>query len=124
MVFQYTVESVDVDGDGAPDGDLVTKWRVKADGTRAVVARKFVPKAAVRAVVQKAVVASRKPSRGTPPRRQLRTYRGQTPPAAQAQQPVQVQDKTNFGQYVKMGAGVEIGRLGVDAVADALGDLF
>ena len=54
----------------------------------------------------------------------LKTYKGATPPPAQTTLPVQVQGDTNFSQYIKLGAGVEIGRLAVDAVAGALSDLF
>jgi len=119
MPFQYTIEPIDVDGDGIHDGDLVTKWRLKKDGTRVVVSHKFVAAKKMKEIAKKVSKAANPSSSPN-----LKTYKGATPPPAQVAQPVQVQDKTNFGQFVKLGAGVEIGRLAVDAVAGALSDLF
>jgi hypothetical protein len=142
MVFQYTVEAIDVDGDGVPDGDLVTKWRIKKDGTRAVVQRKFVPTQKIKALVGKAAASAaaanvasasasikakakaKKTKAATSATSYLKTFKGQEAPATMAQQPVQIQDKTQFAQYMKMGAGLEVGRIAVDTVASAISDLF
>jgi hypothetical protein len=146
MVFQYTVEAIDVDGDGVPDGDLVTKWRIKKDGTRTVVQRKFVPTQKIKALVGKAAAnasateeanasvastkvkvkakAVAKKTKAKAATSYLKTFKGQEAPATMAQQPVQIQDKTQFAQYMKMGAGLEVGRIAVDTVASAISDLF
>ena len=134
MVFQYTVEAIDVDGDGIPDGDLVTKWRLKKDGTRTVVQHKFVPSEKIKAIVQKAANATATATAATATKTKasktkakpamLKTYKGAVAPAALEQQPVQIQDRTKFGQYVKMGAGLEVGRIAIDTVASAISDLF
>jgi hypothetical protein len=116
--IQITVQAIDVDGDGIPDGDLVSKWLVKPDGTRKLVSHKFVSAKDMQNVAHTAASAAN--SKG----KKLVTYKGATPPASQEQQPVQVQDKTTFGQYIKLGAGVEVGRIAVDSVANALSDLF
>ena len=131
MVFQYTVEAIDVDGDGITDGDLVTKWRLKKNGTRTLVQHKFVPSEKIKAIVQKAATATA--AKATTPQTKtkatakpaiLKTYKGAVAPAAQEQQILQVQDRTKFGQYIKMGAGLEVGRIAIDTVASAISDLF
>lgn len=136
MVFQYTVEAIDVDGDGIPDGDLVTKWRLKKDGTRTVVQHKFVPSEKIKTIVQQAATATATAAAtdaATPKLKTksakakpaiLKTYKGAVAPAAQEQQILQVQDRTKFGQYIKMGAGLEVGRIAIDSVASAISDLF
>jgi len=126
--IQITVQSIDVDGDGIPDGDLVSKWKLQKDGTRTLVGHKFVSNKGMKAVADKAIVATayKKQSKAVKAveTKALKTYKGATPPASQSTDPVQVQDKTSFGQYVKLGAGAEVGRIAVDTVANALGDLF
>ena len=135
MVFQYTVEAIDVDGDGIPDGDLITKWRVKKDNTRTVVQRKFVPIQKIKALVGKAAMATATAAAAAATATAVvatkakapvyvKTFQGKVPPASMEQQPVQIQDKTQFAQYMKMGAGLEVGRIAVDTVASAISDLF
>jgi hypothetical protein len=121
MPFQYTVETIDVDGDGKVDGDLVTKWRLKKDGSKVVVSHKFVAAAKMQQIAKQVQAQT---SSLVKTSKTLKTYKGATPPPAQTTLPVQVQGDTNFSQYIKLGAGVEIGRLAVDTVAGALSDLF
>lgn len=127
--FKYTIEKIDIDGDGVPDGDLISQWRVKAGKPDALMGRKFVPFDKMEKIAKKVITAnaeakaskaSAKASRAS----KVRLTRRAISDPNQSDAPVQVQDKTNFVQYVKLGAGVEVGRLAVDAVAGALADLF
>ena len=57
--FQYTIESIDVNGDGIPDGDLISQCaREGRRDARAKVGRKFVPIDDIKKLVDNAVAAS------------------------------------------------------------------
>jgi hypothetical protein len=136
---QYTVEPIDVDGDGIPDGDMVTKY---VNGK--VVSRKFVPMKKIQQIVAKSMASSAassasrpKKARAPPSATQGMVYASwaglgggcaptykRLPEVQESNKPVLVQDSTGFAQYVKAGAGMEAGRLATDAVVDGLEDLF
>lgn len=117
----YVVEAIDVDGDGIPDGDLVKKF----DGNK-LISQKFVAKKELKKLatkVKKANSNALKTAVKSPKQRVI--YK--TPPQT-GNQPVVVQQQTNFGEYLKMGVGVgagaEVGKIAVDAMFDGLSDLF
>lgn len=62
--------------------------------------------------------------------KQVRVVYNRTPPVAVAKDPppLVIKDETSFGQHLKagvgLGAGLEVGQLGVDAAVGFLGDLF
>lgn len=115
MVFQYTIEKIDIDGDGIPDGDLVSQWKLNRKGERVLVSRKFVPIQKIKEIVDNIPK--------TPKAKTIRTYK-KAIPSEPTTAPVQIQDKTEFVQYIKQGAGTQIGRIAVDSLAGALGDMF
>jgi hypothetical protein len=140
-VYQYRIVPIDADNDGIKDYDLVEKI---LDGK--VVARKLVPAAKMKKIAENTMKFIAK-QESTPKKKKKMVYKNMPPlqtmqtnasaqqplqqapqQAQQAQQPVMVQDKTNFGQYVKAGLGMGIGlavaEKGVDFVADEIGDLF
>ena len=111
----YTIEKIDINGDRIPDGDLVTKY---VNGK--IVARKFVPLKDIKKLAKK------KNTLQTPVKEKIKLYsiKNLQQTANQGDNKVVVQNESSFGQYVKMGAGIEVGKLGVDALADGLGNLF
>ena len=113
MVFKYTIEKIDIDGDGIPDGDLISQWKVTKTGKKTLVSRKFVPIKKIKEIVDNLPTTNAKKI----------SYK-KSLPTEPTIAPVQIQDKTHFVQYMKQGAGNEIGRVAVDSLADALGNLF
>ncbi len=121
----FTVESIDVDGDSIPDGDMVSKY---VDGV--LVSRKFVPLTKLKRIARNAAAKSRSSSR--PPRNAPPNAPRNAPPNAPRNaranaapdNRVIVQEDTGFGQYIKAGAGMEAGRVATDAVVDGLMGLF
>lgn len=111
---QYTIESIDVDGDGIPDGDLVTKY---INGK--VVSRKFVPLTKLKKIAANIQNQNVKTPKSAP----KMVYKN-IPQVQDTNKPVLIQDKTGFAQYIKAGAGHEAGKLATDAVVDGLKDLF
>jgi len=111
----YTVEQIDIDGDGIPDGDLITMWKKGK-----AVQRKFVPFKKIKQIVDSSAQLAQVPVK----KRVKVVKRIRTPTPEGEQQPVQIQDKTTFGQYIKAGAGTQIGRIAIDAVASKIGELF
>ena len=114
---QYTVESIDVDGDGIPDGDLVTKY---VNGK--VISRKFVPLSKLKNIA-KNIKTVQNQNVKTVSKSPKMIYKN-IPPVQDTNKPVLVQDTTGFAQYIKAGAGHEAGRLATDAVVDGFKSLF
>jgi hypothetical protein len=112
----YTVEAIDVDGDGIPDGDLVTKF---VNGK--VVSRKFVPHEKMKQIADDAAA-----QQAQTPGRQKRIIYKNIPAAPDPQRngPVMVADQTGFAQYIKMGAATQAGTLATNAVVDGIAGLF
>jgi hypothetical protein len=111
MPYRFVIEKIDIDGDNIPDGDLVKKY----NGSK-LVGQKFVAFDKMKEIADEAMYASKE---GT---KQKVVY--QRMPANEEDKPVIVKDATHFGQYVKAGAGLEVGRVAVDGLVDALGGLF
>lgn len=111
---QYTIEAIDVDGDGVQDGDLVTKY---VNGK--IHSRKFVPLAQLK---KKLKQTNLKPSIGEKPQKLV--YKQVPQNMENTSKPVIIQESTNFGQYVKAGAGMTVGSLAVNTVFDGLASLF
>lgn len=112
---QYTIEAIDVDGDGVPDGDLITKI-----SKGKIVSRKFVPYKKL-----KEIADTVKTSGKVVGAKKLKIQKKRPLPTNEpVTNPVIVQDQTTFGQLIKQGAGREIGKISVDVVADELGKLF
>lgn len=122
---QYTVTPLDVDGDGIPDGDLVTKY---VNGK--VETSKYVPLKKLKSEYKKAVASASKPKTRTvaaqePQASQKQVvYRNMPQDIQQSNNTVMVSDQTGFGQYVKQGAGFAVGGLAVDAAVSAISGLF
>lgn len=121
---QYTVESIDVDGDNIPDGDLVTKY---VNGK--VVSRKFVPLAKLKQVVKEAeaeakVAEAKTASSSSRTPSGTRMVYKNMPSVDKTDKPVVVAEQTGFGQYLKAGAGTEAGRLITDAIFTGIASLF
>lgn len=114
--LRYEIVSVDVDGDGIHDGHLVIQYK----GNK-VVSRKFVPLKALKTLYDAV-------PKKTPRQKQVSIVKDQRPKTPLEQTPkrevLAIEDKTSFGQYVKFGAGAELGREGVSMFTDALGNLF
>ena len=115
----YTVVTIDVDGDGIPDGDLVTKF---VNGK--VVSRKFVPHQKMKQIVDNA--AAQQPQTPKTGRQKRLIYKNvpATAPDPQRNGPVMVADQTGFAQYIKMGAATQAGSLATNAVVDGIAGLF
>lgn len=131
--IQFQVENIekvpiDIDGDGEPDGYLVTMF---VNGK--AVSKKFVPLQRLKGIVDKAslnatqnsVVKTVKSRATTPREPKSRVVYNKLPAQPdQTPQPLQVQDKTTFGQYVKQGVGIYAGKAVVEGVVDGLKSLF
>jgi hypothetical protein len=120
----YSVEAIDVDGDGVPDGDLVTQY---VNGK--VVSRKFVPHKKMKQIANKAIKAAKQPATPgqpqTPQQRKRLIYKSVPQvPDPQKNGPVMVADQTGFAQYLKMGAATQAGALATNAVVDGIAGLF
>ena len=114
----YTVEAIDVDGDGVPDGDLVTMF---ANGK--VVSRKFVPHQKMKEIADNA--ATLQPATPKAGRQKRLIYKNvPAVPDPQRNGPVMVADQTGFAQYIKMGAATQAGSLATNAVVDGIAGLF
>jgi hypothetical protein len=108
----YTFEPLDTDGDGVPDGDLVTKYvDGKVEGRP-----KFVPLDTMKKKIDE--VNQNAPHMATGPRVAVS---GQN---QDVNSPVQIADQTSFGQYVKQGAGTALGAIATTTVFNALGSIF
>lgn len=134
---QYRVEQIDVDDDGVPDGDMVTKI---VNGK--VVSRKFVPFYKLAEIANNAVASSNNSNRNknisykvrglnnapAAPSRERIVYKNMPAPVASQNKPVIVQERSGFGEYLKMGAGMgagaAAGSMAVHGIADGLGSLF
>lgn len=141
---KYTVEKIDIDGDGIPDGDLVTQWN--KDGTRV---NKFVPykqlKQAVMAKAKEAKLKARVNKRATfentnmfnnsnsnananatttTTRRSQKLVYKTMPDMNTTDKPVVVQDGTSLSQYFKQGVGFGAGMIAVETVFDGIKSLF
>lgn len=114
----YTVEAIDVDGDGIPDGDLVTMF---VNGK--VVSRKFVPHEKMKQIADNAV-AQQPQTPGTGRQKRLIYKNVPAVPDPQRNGPVMVADQTGFAQYIKMGAATQAGALATNAVVDGIAGLF
>lgn len=110
----YTVEQIDVDGDGIPDGDLITMWKKGK-----VVKRKFVPFKKIKQIVDSATQTEK-----VHVKNRVKIVKQIKQPNLEQSNPIQIQDKTTLGQYVKMGAGTEVGRVAIDVIASKIGELF
>jgi hypothetical protein len=109
---RFVIEPIDVDGDNVPDFNKVTKYNSKGN----IVSERYVKVDALKSMLGK-------PRAATNPASAERVVYNHMPANAQ-DKPVIVKDDTGFGQYVKLGAGVELGRLAVDGLAAGLGELF
>lgn len=127
---QFTVEPIDVDGDNIPDGDLVTKY---VNGK--AVSRKYVPLKKLKKIVDNAQeyatamennVNNRSKSTGKTPRTPggTRIVYKNMPDVENTDKPVMVADQTGFGQYIKAGAGLQLGSMATEAVVNGIADLF
>lgn len=111
---QYTIEPIDVDGDGIPDGDLVSKY---INGK--LLSRKFVPLTKLKKIVDN----SSSNVQDNLSKKSKVIYKN-LPNVQDTNKPVLVQDTTGFAQYIKQGAATQAGRLGTDAVVDGIKGLF
>jgi hypothetical protein len=104
---------VDVDGDGIIDGDLVTKY---VDGK--IAGHKFVKSEKLKNMVVKNNSAPKHSIQSKP-----RVYKNM-PQVQNTNNQVMVQDKTEFGQYLKQGLGLGIGMEAGKTLVDGLESLF
>ena len=122
--IQYTIEQLDVDGDGAYDGNLVTKWR---DGK--VVARKFVPFEKLKALTEKEMMKA-EPAASPQKKKGAKTpssiaFRERIPQHVEkVDKPLIVQNHSSFGEYIKAGAGISLGMHAVSGLLGAVSDMF
>lgn len=122
------VKKIDIDGDGIPDGDLVIKYiGDKEVGSKFVASDKMV-KIAKKAITQ-AKIEQENTSTKEKPMKQKIVYKSipLRPPGSQeatVQAPLQVQEQTSFGQYIKAGAGMTVGSIAVTSLMDGLSGLF
>lgn len=119
--IQYTIEQVDVDGDGAHDGNLVTKWR-----NGKVVGRKFVPFEKLKALTEKEMM------RAEPASSQKKTttkspiaFRARIPQNVEkVEKQLIVQNHSSFGEYIKAGAGLSLGMHAVSGILGVVSEMF
>ena len=104
---------IDVDGDGVPDGDLVIRTTIKTGKEERV----FVPYEKMKQIADQAKTADEVEKMKLVKENGTRQTINET-------QTLAIEDKTNFFQYVKQGAGMQIGRVAVDAAIDGLSGLF
>lgn len=129
---QYTVTHIDVDGDGVPDGALVTEYTNKK-----MTSQKFVPNSKLKTIAKNAIAnsSSASPQRNTIYNTNTNTLHTATktkqkvvykrmPPVEQTDQPVMIQNESSFGHYVKAGAGMTVGSTIVNSLVDGLSSLF
>ena len=112
---RFEVEKIDIDGDGIPDGDLVKKLQKGAAGWK-VVSQKFVPAEKMQMIAANAIAAGQYGSK------EQVVYQRQ--PINEDNKPVIIKDETNFGQYVKEGAGLQLGAGAVAIAFAGLASLF
>jgi hypothetical protein len=121
--IQYAIEAIDVDGDGIPDGDLVTQYK-----NGKIVARKFVPTTKIKKLVESQVKAQdtvQQISAKRIPKSRNVAVRAQIPEnMASTQQAIVVQNRSGFGEYVKAGAGVSLGAVAVSGLMSGLAAIF
>ena len=124
--IQYTIEPLDVDGDGKDDGNLVTKWR---DGK--VVARKFVPFEKLKALAQKEMMKGEPPALQKTGKKTNTTtqspiaFRARIPENVEkVDKPLIVQNRSSFAEYIKAGAGVSLGVHAVNGILGAVSEMF
>jgi hypothetical protein len=121
--FKYTIEAIDVDGDGIPDGDLVTQYK-----NGKIVGRKFVAANKLKRLVDDQVRVQHNvqdmAARRLPKSNNI-SFRNAIPQnMAQTNQPIVVQNRSSLGEYVKAGAGVTIGSIAVSGLLSGLAALF
>lgn len=130
---QYTVTHIDVDGDGIPDGALVTEYTNKK-----MTSQKFVPNSKLKTIAKNAITTNS--SVAAPVNTSYNTNNTNTqqasnkgkqkvvykrmPPVEQTDQPVMIQNESSFGHYVKAGAGMTVGSTIVNSLVDGLSSLF
>ena len=128
--IQYTVEYVDVNNNGIADKgdvDLIKRYENGVLVSQQVVPHDAMESLANKVKTQVEVKKQTKKLRAlSTSKRTFKTYENiPNPNAPQNQtQPVMVQDKTGFGQYIKAGAGLEAGRIATDTVVNAISGLF
>jgi len=113
---QYTIEPIDVDGDGIPDGDLVSKY---VNGK--LISRKFVPLTKLKKIADNS--SSKTNVQNNSSKKSKVIYKN-LPNVQDTDKPVLVQDTTGIAQYIKQGAATQAGRLATDAVVDGIKGLF
>jgi hypothetical protein len=119
------VSKIDNDGDGIPDGDLVSI--TEGNKTRYI----FVPKEKMETIAKNALARAEeqqlaKPIKKEPKQRVIYKSlpKAKAADAPNTSSPVQVQDRTTFGQYIKAGAGMQLGSIAVTSIFDGLSGLF
>ena len=113
---QYTIEPIDVDGDGIPDGDLVSKY---VNGK--LMSRKFVALTKLKKIADNS--SSKSNVQDNSSKKSKVIYKN-LPNVQDTDKPVLVQDTTGIAQYIKQGAATQAGRLATDAVVDGIKGLF
>jgi DNA-binding beta-propeller fold protein YncE len=110
---RYVVEKVEIDG--LPKGDVIKQYNGKK-----LVAQKFVPAKQLQKIAAKAKKVQEEDTKSAAPSPKKKIVYSRTP----ANNEVVVKNKTNFAEYIKLGAGVGIGMLAVEAVFDGVAALF
>ena len=147
--IQYTIEYIDVNNNGkvdAADADLVKIYVDKELKKQYLVPHKDMKKLAIQVQQEVERLKSEKqPTRNSSVRsmsvkktatqnsestqkqkrspKEFKVFNNIPDPNTQTQ-PVLIQDKTGFGHYIKMGAGLEAGQLATGAVVNAISGLF
>jgi len=117
---RFVIEPVDVDGDNVADFHKVTKY----DASGKAVSERYVKVDALKRMLSKPRRTAAPSRLGAPPAGGTERVVYNRSPANAQDKPVIIKDETSFGQYVKLGAGVEVGRLAVDGLVAGLGGLF
>lgn len=116
----YTVESIDVDGDNVPDGDLVTQWK-----NGKVVSRKFVAYKKMQEVTNQILEAPRvAKNKAIKVTKRRPVVAPKIEATAAPENRVIVQDDTGFMQLMKQGAGHAAGSIAVNSAVNVLKGLF
>lgn len=116
MTFFYKIISIDVDGDKISDGDLFLKFKqLKKNGevTLKLVDAKFVDNKSIKKLVKNIAKDAKQQSGGNKKEDSKNT-----------QEPIQIQDKTTFGQYMKQYFAAGFAASAGKAVFDGVASMF
>jgi hypothetical protein len=108
--IRYVIKSVDQDGDGVPDFNIVERY-----SDNKLLDYKVVPIEKLKKIASKVKVSKK-------PEPKQKVVYAKIPKETDA--PIIVQNQSTFGHYVKAGAGLELGSSAMEGLISGIGSLF